>query len=514
MNASGAAFHSLWQEGQIREMLFDILPSQDICNVRLASSTCCNLVTQRLFLRTKLTFKARTFMQQARVQALSRIGLYIEHLTFYFPHSDATFLPPLINESGKEIGFLYTPYTSMASVTLRPKCANQELEDLLTQQYPPLFHAATNVPSFIKAMQHMRNIRHLTIQTPGQNAKERYRRSIVDYALISLRISLERAPLEKLIKLSLSAVHPSAFLYLRHVHGFGCTPSASRRWRQIRKLEISVEAWDFWGPSPGLDHLKMITDYIRTFADFIKKLTFTWLGHKGPCPTSLAADPIFAPSHSSQEEVMSKPIRFRELCYLSLRNVSMDAPQVAKLMADNVNCVREFAFENIKLFRGSLNEALAPLMNSGHWACQGTGPNKGGMNVGMAPSTECITKRRRKRRQRRDNPTPMSPSTGRMAISGPIFNAKADMPTLLQPNVYHPPVAKHRDIPAVQREVEDAQRCLGNVPKQSYNHNYNNGSPTRVRFRLDGDDNHHTSSTVTMSTDDQSMSVPLFLSKG
>ncbi|KAI0134136.1 hypothetical protein BJ170DRAFT_699803 [Xylariales sp. AK1849] len=382
------AFYCLWQEDAIREKLFELLHKEDICNVRLASSACCNLITKRLFLRTHLTFTANTFTRQSRIQALSRIGHHIEHLTFFFSHSDATFLPPLIHpETGREISFLYTPHTSMASVLARPKFANTELGDILTQQYPPLFHAASNVPSFINAMKHLPNMRHITIKTPGQNPKERYRRDIVDYALISLRISLERAPLNKLMKLSLSSVHPSAFNYLRHVPGFGCTPSAGRRWKQIRKLHISAESWDFYGPSPGLDHLKMIDDYIRNFSECLEKFTFTWLGRKGPCPVSLAADPLFAPPRSSQKlfnEVTSpmsplppapsrKPIMFRKLRFLSVRNATMNAPQVAELVANHQHCVREFDFENVVLINeGSWDEALSPLMNSSsrsdHWS--------------------------------------------------------------------------------------------------------------------------------------------------
>ncbi|KAI0387033.1 hypothetical protein F5Y04DRAFT_288812 [Hypomontagnella monticulosa] len=374
------AFYCLWQKEQIRERLFEFLSKEDICNVRLASSACCNLVTKRLFLRTHLTFSAHTFTRQSRIEALSRIGQHIEHLTFYFPHSDATFLPPLIHpESGREISFLYKPHTSMASVLERPKFANSGLGEILTHQYPPLFHAATNVPSFINAMKHLPKMRHLTIKTPGQDPRERYRRDIVDYALISLRISLERAPVKKLTKLSLSSVHPSAFIYLRHIIGFGCLPSAGRRWKQIRKLNISVESWDFYGPSPGLDHLKMIDDYIRDFSATLEKLTFTWLGRKGPCPLSLAADPLFGPPRGSQKlykEVTSpmsplppapsrKPIVFQKLRYMAVRNATMNAPQVAALVEAHQHSVREYDFENVVLINGgNWNDALAPLLNA------------------------------------------------------------------------------------------------------------------------------------------------------
>ncbi|KAI3342385.1 hypothetical protein F4824DRAFT_486088 [Ustulina deusta] len=379
-------FYCLWQDSRIRDTLFEALSNEDIGNVRMASSACCNLVTKRLFLRTHLTFTASSFTRQAKVQALSRIGHYIEHLTFYFPHSNATFLPPLIHpESGREISFLYTPHTSMGSVLERPKFANEGLGEILTSQYPPLFHAASNVPSFINAMKHLINIRHLTIKTPGQDPQERYRRDIVDYALISLRVALERAPMKKLNKLSLS-VHPSAFLYLRPVQGFGCTPSAGRRWKQIRKMHINVDSWDFYGPSPGLDNLKIIQDFLYNYSTSLEKLTFTWHGRKGPCPIALAADPLFAPPRNSLKlfrEVTSpmsplppapprKPVVFRKLRYLAVRNATMNAAQVADIVASHQHCVREFDFENSVLIGdGNWDEALAPLMSSnshsGYW---------------------------------------------------------------------------------------------------------------------------------------------------
>ncbi len=373
------AFYRLWQDDQIRETLFQMLPKEDICAMRLANSACCNLVTKRLFLRTTLTFTASTFTKATRVQALSRIGHHVEHLTFVLAHSDATFLPPLIHPStGREIAFLYTPHTSMGSVLARPKYGNSELGEILTQQYPPLFHAATNVPSFINAMKHLPNMRHLTIRCSGQDPKERYRRDIVDYALISLRISVERAPLHKLAKLTLSGVHPSAFNYLRHVPGFGCRPSAARRWQQIRKLYLSVESWDFYGPSPGLDHLKIMDDYIRHFAPNLDKLSFTWMGCKGPCPLALSGDPLFAPPRSSKKlfnEVTSpmsplppapcrEPIQFPKLRHMTVRNATMNVPQLRGLVASHRASVREFDFENVALINGgSWDEALAPLMD-------------------------------------------------------------------------------------------------------------------------------------------------------
>ncbi|OHE95549.1 hypothetical protein CORC01_09139 [Colletotrichum orchidophilum] len=380
MAALPTPFYCLWQRehAELGSKVLDLLPKRDLAALRLASSACCNIATKTLFKRVRVTFSANTFTKQSRVQALARVGHHIEHLHFHFAHTEATFLPPLVHPTtGREISFLYTPHTSMASVLARPKYANTELGEILTQQYPPLFHAATNVPSFINALRHLTNVRHLTIRCPGQDPQERYRRDIVDYAIMSLRIAVERAPLEQLEKLSLSGMHPSAFNYLRHVPGFGAVPSAGRRWKQIRKLNISVEAWDFYGPSPGLDHLKIMDDYIRQFSGTLEKLHFTWLGPKGPCPIALSADPLFAPPKHSQKlfaEVTSpmsplppaparKPMHFPRLRYMQVRNATMTAGQLSDLVNAHQKTVKEYDFDNVVLINGGdWEEALAPLM--------------------------------------------------------------------------------------------------------------------------------------------------------
>jgi hypothetical protein len=373
-------FHCLWQEDDIRDTLFRCLSNSDIGNVRLASPALCNLITKRLFRRMQVTFTASTFTKPSRVQALARIGHHIEHLTFHFPHSEATFLPPLIHpETGAEINFLYTPHTSMSSVLTRPKYANTELGEILTQQYPPLFHAATNVPSFINALKNLPNMRALTIKCPGQNPQERYRRDVVDYALISLRIAVERAPVDRLSKLTLHSLHPSAFNYLRHHPGFGSVPSAARRWKQIKKLYISVESWDFYSHTPGLDHLKIIDDYIRNFSPQLEKFTFTWLGRfKGPCPLSLSQDPLFAPPRHSQKlfnEATSPmsplpsppcrpPIHLPRLKYMQVRNATMTGSALSDLVEKHRATVKEFDFERVALMNGgSMEDVFAPLLD-------------------------------------------------------------------------------------------------------------------------------------------------------
>jgi hypothetical protein len=392
MATDSPTFLRLWRDEGLRSSLLSYMDTATISSLRLTESEYCELTTPALFIRTRLTFTPSALTRHSRLEALRRIGHHIQHLTFSMPHTDATFLPPLLNPvTGREVTFLYTPQTSAAAVIQRRKYGSPELGEFLTQQYPPIFHAATNVPAFINAMSHMPNLRHLTISCPDQDPAQRYRRDAVDYALISLRIAIERSPLTCLEKLSLSHIHPSGLHYLRYRSGFGCTPSAGRRWKQIKKLSITMDSWDFLSERPGLDHLKILDDYIRSFSSNLEKVSFGWNGRKGPCPFTLFTDPLFAPPKTTAKlfaEVTSPmsplpaapprtAMSFPILRYMQVRNATMAAGQVADFILEHRHKVREFDFENIFLIKGGTwEEALAPLSQiSGNdeWLSQQSG---------------------------------------------------------------------------------------------------------------------------------------------
>jgi len=406
--------------------------------------------------------------------------------------------------TGREVNFLYTPHTSTASVIHRPKYGSPELGDVLTQQYPPIFHAATNVPAFINAMSQLPNLRHLTITCPGQDPAQRYRRDAVDYALISLRIAIERAPLLRLEKLSLSEIHPSSLVYLRHMPGFGCTPSAGRRWKQIKKLYITIDSWDFLGLRPGLDHLKMLDDYVRSFSSNLEKVSFGWNGKKGPCPFTLFTDPLFAPPRTTAKlfaEVTSPmsplpaaPSRpsmvFPKLRYMQVRNATMSVEQVSEFVHEHRHTVREFDFENVFLINGgSWEEALSPLTDiSGNdeWLSQQSVSEAGSFS--SFPSQEeidqfdepevidtqtvlpmdheglsdeprmsvSVTKKKRVHRRRRRKHNHKAET---LEISIPILASQPNV-DILQPTVFNP------DIQGVQRNIqqEAVQQELADDP--------------------------------------------------
>ncbi|CZT08872.1 uncharacterized protein RCO7_03518 [Rhynchosporium graminicola] len=499
MATASPAFLRLWRDESVRANLLSILDTEAVCALRLTASECCNLATQHLFARTRMTFTPSSFSRQSRLEALSRVGRHIKHLTFSMPHSPATFLPPLINPTtGREVNFLYTPHTTGGSVCQRPKYGSPELADLLTQQYPPIFHAATNVPAFVKALTYMPNLRHLSISCPDQDPAQRYRRDAVDYALISLRIAIERAPIEKMEKLSLNHIHPSGLVYLRHMSGYGCTPSAGRRWKQIKKLSITMDSWDFYGLRHGLDHLKILDDYIRAFSSNLEKVSFGWSGRRGPCPLTIFTDPLFAPPKSTTKlfaEVTSPmsplpaaPLRsamtFPKLRYMRVRNSTMSTEQVSSFVLEHRHTVREFDFENVALINGGIwEDALSPLRrssNSDEWLSQLSGSETGnssrfqsqdyldhlgdfdevidtagGTHLDSARTSVLIKKKRVHRRRRRKHSHKEPP--GKLVISSPIPITgpieEVLMPTTFRPNVQG--VQRDAEKEAAQQELAD-----------------------------------------------------------
>ncbi|OBT57488.1 hypothetical protein VE04_02134 [Pseudogymnoascus sp. 24MN13] len=393
MASSNPLFFQIWRDEKINRQLLSHLDDDNLCALRLTNTACSNIVTRPLFARIHLTFTPSALSRPSRMEALARIGHHVGHLTFSMPHTESTFLPPLLNPvTGREVNFLYTPHTSLASETERPKYGTHELADYLTQQYPPIFHAATNVPAFIRALACMPNLRHLSVSCPGQEPCQRYRRSAVDYALISLRIAIERAGLTQLEKLSL-AVHPAALLYLHPTPNFGASPSGLRRWRQIRNLKMSIDSWAF--ENSRADHLKLLTNYIRTFSGSLEKLTFHWYGQRGPCPLTLndssrpsspsSATKLFAeitsPMSPLPETPPPPPLHFPHLRRLFVRNAWVAAEQVSSLVSKHGSSLRTIDFDNVTLTSGSWDEALAPLNDlatkEGIWEARHSGSSSG-----------------------------------------------------------------------------------------------------------------------------------------
>lgn len=376
--STSSAFLRFWLSDNCRENLLAHVEKEDLPNFRLVCHDFSTRAAPGLFESLTVTFKPSTFTKPARMEALSRIGRHVSIFTFHMPHGPNTFLPPIIDpETGDEKQFLYEPQVQVPQNVVgrdkTPKYGSLELTDLLIKQYPPLFHAATNVPAFVAAFSELINLTHLKISCPGFENAPRHRRSAVDYALISIRIAIERAPVYSLHKLSLLPIHPGGLLYLHPMLGFGSTHSSAKRWGQIRQLAICMESIPFSSSSPrthtqSLEHLRILHAYLRTLSRSLTRLFFRWKGERGPSPLSLDREPCMLPM---EEECMHpsmrgqvrgpRPLKFSRLRYMELENAVMDSSQIADFIHRHRRTLVEFNFEDVKLRQGNWDDALEPL---------------------------------------------------------------------------------------------------------------------------------------------------------
>ena len=371
----GSKFFPLLSHDRIRDTFLSLTPREDLASLRLVCHDLSTKAAPFLFQEMKVTFRSSTFAKQPRMAALERVGHHVKTFHFNMPHSNETFLAPLIDPAtGDEITFIYEPDTSIPknpkSRSSTPSYGSWEMTDLLVKQYQPLFHAAANVPSFIRAFSNLTNLTHLQISCPKQEVSQRYRRSIVDYALISVRIAVERCRLSWLDSLSLIDIHPAALLYLNPSMGFGTSPRSLRKWKQIQQLTISM---DSIRPvtSSSADHLKHLQSYLSLFSSCLRMLDFRWLGDRCPCPVTLNTDEqMKAPSPTaacpSTCRLSPKPIRFSRLRTLKVENTIADASQIARFISRHHRAVRHtkrlrLDFDDTILRSGTWDEALEPL---------------------------------------------------------------------------------------------------------------------------------------------------------
>ncbi|KAJ5651761.1 hypothetical protein N7507_009187 [Penicillium longicatenatum] len=356
-----------WRNKAIGDLMVCHLTKREIVLCRLVCQSLAIQLAPLVFADITITFRSRALSRPSRVAALERIGNHIEAVTFRISHTAETFLPPVLDMvAGMEQTFAYMPQGHRVSSKII-KYGSREMTKLLIQQYPPLFHASTDVPSFVQALSLMRRLRHLRINCEGQPPSHRYRRSVVDYALISLRIAVERAPLQFLESLSLLSIHPGAALYLRPDLGFGASPASRKRWSQIRSLTIHMESFPH---HPGLptDHFKLLHAYLQSFPE-LRRLTFHWKGERGLSPLSLATEPCLQNKSKaalsqrcpSNQRLSLSPLRFRHLERMDMVNAITDASQIASFIHDHRYTLREFNFQNTTLRNGTWDDALAPL---------------------------------------------------------------------------------------------------------------------------------------------------------
>ena len=365
----GSAFLQIWSDAKMRNTFLSYVPRDELQSFRLVCKDFAFRTAPALFKEKKVTFRKGLFTSPSWLAMLDRLGHHVKTFHFNLPHMKNASLPPLIDDSGEAVDFVYEPYTGSTKkqYDFVPPYGTPELYDLLTRHYPTIFHAAANVPSFIRVFASLTNVKHLKVSCPGQDRSEAYMRSAVDYALISLRIAVERNKLVKLDTLSLLSVHPMAPFYLNPFSGFGTLPNSARRWRQVRNLVIHMDTPPTCTPA---DHLKFLHSYLCLFASRLKDFHFRWQGLNAPWPLSLHNEHVpqnqrAAAVYTKQTRLDIAPLHMPNLRSSYAENITVDASQISAFVEDHHHMTRRhdrcsMDFQRSQLRSGTWDEALAP----------------------------------------------------------------------------------------------------------------------------------------------------------
>ena len=362
--SSSSTFIRFWLVENIRDRLLATLDPEDLLTLRLVCHDFSQRLAPRLFRKLRVPFRCTTFTKPSRVAALERIGPHVRTLEFVLPRTQETVLPPLVNPDGEEQTVRYQPSPSSKA----PASANfgsDETAELLIRQYPPLFHSATNIPSFVRALNALPYLSHICVSCPSYEFPYGAR-NVVDYALMSLRVAIERAKLLYLSSLSFSPIYPEGLLHMQPMLGGGANPGSSRRWAQIRSMSIDMQADEYEpGTCSRKDQLKTLHNYLRNFASSLTRFRFRWQGAKGPAPMSIDTEPgVFTPN-PDQTDSTKRPkqtaIKFTALSHVDVENAIVDAAQISAFIGQHRRTLEEFKFESIRLRSGNWDEALSPV---------------------------------------------------------------------------------------------------------------------------------------------------------
>jgi hypothetical protein len=357
---STPSFLEFWNLEACRGGLFHHLTRPDLSALRLVCHGISERVTDQAFTSVDITLRARTFSKPARLAALQRIGHHVKELTFHLPRNMDTRLPPLIDPySGEQREFVWKP--SAATSTKQSRYGDTDIAELLIRQYPPLFHAATNVQSFISAMSSLTNLQHLRVSCLG--AEEAIPRraqgtDIMQVAITSLLYAIERANLKHLDTITLSNIWHTDIIALPSL-AMCADPGSAKRWSNVRVLDISMSLGSH--SSIKNDQLKLLREYIRGYKG-LRRLSFRWIGARGPSPLSELVleqkntHPAFRDASPSSSAAL-----FPHLEYLTLSNVVVPAPQIQRLIQTHKSTLLEVDLENVILKDGNWHDALATM---------------------------------------------------------------------------------------------------------------------------------------------------------
>ena len=220
---------------------------------------------------------------------------------------------------------------------------------LLVKQYPPKFHASTDVTSVIKAFASVPSILHLKISCLSKEATEIDQHSTVDYALISLRIAIERAPLEHLNCLSYLPIHAKGLLCMQPLFDRHAPSGVTKRWAQIRKMKISMQAVD-GSLAAWTEKLSILHTYLHGFGGTLTRFQLKWWGSERPLFISLDTELDYV--HELEKPAKdackrrSKVLQFPLPPDMKLQNTVMYATQISASICPHARTLEECKSES------------------------------------------------------------------------------------------------------------------------------------------------------------------------
>jgi hypothetical protein len=187
-------------------------------------------------------------------------------------------LPPLIDPySGEQKEFVWEPSSAknrdVGRSIKQPRYGDTKIAELLIRQYPRLFHAATNVQSFISTMSCLTNLQHLRVHCLGEGEPMQRRAQgtdIMEIAVTSLLYAVEQARFKHLDTVTLSNIWHTDIAALSSL-AMSANPSFAKRWSTVRVLNMSMSLGT--NSTVKIDQLKLLREYIRSYKG-VRRLSF------------------------------------------------------------------------------------------------------------------------------------------------------------------------------------------------------------------------------------------------
>ena len=358
VQCESSTFLRFWLDDTCRETFLSFLPKEDLKAFRL---TCHGITTRAapaLFRDLYITFRTNTFTKPAKMAALDCIGHHVRKLSFKFPQTAESTLPPLVDPaSGTEMAFTYIPRLERSN-TENPKYGDLATTEALTRQYPALFHASTNASAFVRALSALPNLEHLTINCPGYGPRTKGARNTVDFALMSLRFAVERINCRALQSLSLSSIEPSALQYLMPHAAYGTTPASTRIWSRIKHLTLRLMT------QGDRKEQAMLYRYLRGFHKGLITLNICWEGQRGPFPLTCLPHTAVTKARTNRTSYKDRTavhpsIRFARLRQLSVCNARASAAEIDALIRWNSESLQEVELQDVELTQGEWQDVFA-----------------------------------------------------------------------------------------------------------------------------------------------------------